>query len=115
MQMCHEVNLAPGSLTSRSRKTARWRGLLEKVHCRLAIGSGKGFTDEMSCLLRTRLRLAILVLFAGFAVRFAERITAGLDLRSSEPLVVFGEWLRDRRDGWRPPAVLWESQASFDA
>jgi serine/threonine-protein kinase len=39
-----------------------------KVRCRLAVGSGPGFTDEMSCLLRTRLRLAILVVLAGFAL-----------------------------------------------
>src|SRR5207237_7044216 len=34
-----------------------------KVRCRVAQGSdsGPGFTDEMSCLLRTRLRLAILI------------------------------------------------------
>jgi serine/threonine-protein kinase len=47
------------------------RGLASrKVRCRLAAGSGPGFTDEMSCLLRTRLRLAILVVLAGFALHF---------------------------------------------
>jgi serine/threonine-protein kinase len=41
-----------------------------KVRCRLAVSSGPGFTDEMSCLLRTRLRLAILVVLVGFALHF---------------------------------------------
>jgi serine/threonine-protein kinase len=41
-----------------------------KVRCRLAASSGPGFTDEMSCLLRTRLALAILVILVGFAVHF---------------------------------------------
>jgi serine/threonine-protein kinase len=41
-----------------------------KVRCRFAASSGPGFTDEMSCLLRTRLGLAILVMLAGFALHF---------------------------------------------
>src|SRR6266699_3147258 len=43
-----------------------------KVRCRFAEGSGSGpgFTDEMSCLLRSRLRLAILIILAGFALHF---------------------------------------------
>ena len=40
------------------------------LHCRLAVGSGPGFTHEMACLLRTRLRLAILVILVGFALHF---------------------------------------------
>src|SRR5437868_8378678 len=37
------------------------------VRCRLAAGPAPRFTDEMTCLLRTRLRLAILILLVGFA------------------------------------------------
>jgi serine/threonine-protein kinase len=36
------------------------------VRCRHVAGSGTGFTDEMSCLLRTRLRLAISIMLVGF-------------------------------------------------
>jgi serine/threonine-protein kinase len=42
----------------------------KKVRCRFAVNSGPGFTDEMSHLLRSRLRLAILVMLAGFALHF---------------------------------------------
>src|SRR5438874_4965097 len=47
-----------------------------KVRCRLAQGSdsGPGFTDEMSSLLRTRLRLAILIVLAGFALHFVRNL-----------------------------------------
>jgi serine/threonine-protein kinase len=45
-----------------------------KVACRLAVGSGTGFTDEMSGLLRTRLRLAILVLLALFVVHWLRNV-----------------------------------------
>jgi serine/threonine-protein kinase len=45
-------------------------GLSRKVRCRLASRSGLGFTDEMSCLLRTRLRLALLVMVVAFALHF---------------------------------------------
>src|SRR4051794_13698606 len=43
---------------------------------RLARGSnsGRGFTDEMSSLLRTRLRLAILIILAVFAVSFLRSV-----------------------------------------
>src|SRR5947209_1635688 len=47
-----------------------WGAVSRHVHCRLAVGSGPGFTDEMSCLLRTRLRLGILVMLVGFALHF---------------------------------------------
>src|SRR6516165_5634541 len=47
------------------------RGVVSQhVRCRLAVGSGPGFTDEMSCLLRTRLRLAILIMLVVFGVHF---------------------------------------------
>src|SRR5207244_11721491 len=42
----------------------------QKVRCRLAVGSGPGFTHEMACLLRVRLRLAILIVLVGLAFHF---------------------------------------------
>src|SRR5438552_513936 len=42
----------------------------KKVRCRLAVGSGPGFTHEMACLLRVRLRLAILIVLVGLAFHF---------------------------------------------
>jgi hypothetical protein len=44
------------------------------LRCRLAVGSGPKFTDEMSWLLRTRLRLAILVVLTGFALHFLRNV-----------------------------------------
>jgi eukaryotic-like serine/threonine-protein kinase len=41
-----------------------------KLRRRIAAGSGLGFTDQMSRLLRTRLRLAVLILLAGFIFHF---------------------------------------------
>jgi eukaryotic-like serine/threonine-protein kinase len=43
-----------------------------KLRCRFAQGSGSalGFTGEMACLLRTRLRLAILIILGAFALHF---------------------------------------------
>ena len=46
----------------------------QNVRCRLAVGSGPGFTDEMSSLLRTRLRLAILIMLVGFALHFLRNL-----------------------------------------
>jgi serine/threonine-protein kinase len=43
-----------------------------KVQCRLAPASGSGFTDEMSQLLRMRLRLAILVMLGGCVIHFLQ-------------------------------------------
>jgi eukaryotic-like serine/threonine-protein kinase len=49
----------------------RDRGVVPKqVRCRPAAGPGTGFTDELAHLLRTRLRLAILVMLVGFALHF---------------------------------------------
>src|SRR5262245_14797798 len=53
------------------------RGFSRHVHCRLAPGSGPGFTDEMSYLLRTRLRLAILIILGGFALHFLRNVLLG--------------------------------------
>jgi serine/threonine-protein kinase len=66
----HVAELPPGG----DRGAASWR-----VRCRLAAGSGTGFADEMSHLLRRRLRLAILIVLAGFAFLFLR----GLLLTSS--------------------------------
>src|SRR5438874_13733027 len=46
----------------------------QHVRCRLAAGSGPGFTDEMSHLLRTRLRLALLIVLVGFALHFLRNL-----------------------------------------
>src|SRR5262249_24703850 len=50
------------------------RSVSRHVRCRLATGSGPEFTEEMSCLLRTRLRLAILILLVGFALHFLRNL-----------------------------------------
>src|ERR1700682_6402686 len=46
------------------------------VRCRFSqcSDSGPGFTDEMSCLLRTRLRLVILIILSGFALHFLRNL-----------------------------------------
>src|SRR5437879_6445760 len=49
----------------------------EHVRCRLAAGSGPGFTDEMSQLLRGRLRLAILIILVGFISHFLRNMLVG--------------------------------------
>src|SRR5438874_10157186 len=82
-----------------------------KVRCRFARGSdsGPGFTDEMSCLLRTRLRLAILIILAGFALHFVRNLVlqeSALDHHSLRllvsgceivVLVIVSGWLWSRR------------------
>jgi hypothetical protein len=47
-----------------------------RLRCRFAKCSdtGPGLTDEMSCLLRTRLRLALLILLAGFILHFLRNL-----------------------------------------
>jgi len=45
-----------------------------KMRCRLAASSGPGFTDEMTALLRTRLRMAILVVLVPFAIHFVKNV-----------------------------------------
>jgi serine/threonine-protein kinase len=47
-----------------------------RVRCRFAKGSesGPGLTDEMSCLLRARLRLALLIILAGFTLHFLRNL-----------------------------------------
>jgi serine/threonine-protein kinase len=49
----------------------------QRLRCRLAVGSGYGFTAEMSCLHRTRLRQALLILGAGFALHFLRNLLLG--------------------------------------
>ena len=66
----------------------------QHVRCRLAVGSGSGFTDEMSHLLRTRLRLAILIVLVGLAFHFFFQLLlpgAGLDHRPIYLLFCGGE------------------------
>ncbi|HEV3082810.1 MAG TPA: serine/threonine-protein kinase [Gemmataceae bacterium] len=46
----------------------------QKLRCRLTLGSGLGFTDEMSRLLRSRLRLAILIMLVGFVFHFLKNL-----------------------------------------
>src|SRR5262249_29876500 len=56
----------------------------QKLRCRLAECSGPGFTHEMSCLLRVRLRLAILIVLIGLAFYFLFQLLlpgGGLDHR----------------------------------
>ena len=56
----------------------RYQGVVsQRVRCRLAVGSGPCFTDEMSCLLQTRLRLVILIIFVGFALHFLWTLLLG--------------------------------------
>ena len=62
---------SPEAVPQASRRKAS-----RNVRCRFAQGSDSGprFTDEMSCLLRTRLRLAILIMLAGFALHFVRNL-----------------------------------------
>jgi serine/threonine-protein kinase len=46
----------------------------QKLRCRIAASSGPGFTDDMSVLLRTRLRLAILIMLAGLLLHFLRTV-----------------------------------------
>jgi serine/threonine-protein kinase len=46
----------------------------QQVRCRLAMSSEPRFTDEMSCLLRTRLRLAIWIILSGFIVHYLRNL-----------------------------------------
>src|SRR5947209_10357131 len=47
-----------------------------RVRCRFAKGSDSvpGLTDEMSCLLRTRLRVAILIILSAFVLHFVRNL-----------------------------------------
>jgi serine/threonine-protein kinase len=62
-------NLQERPLTDRSPAEGAGR-LSHKPRCRLAVGSGTGFTDQMARLLRTRLRVATLILLVVFATHF---------------------------------------------
>src|SRR2546430_16490230 len=58
----------------------------QKVRCRLAVGSGPGFTHEIAWLLRVRLRLAIFIVLVGLGVHFLCQLLlpgAGVDHRPS--------------------------------
>jgi serine/threonine-protein kinase len=67
------ANASERHLTATSRNNRDGFGP-RKVRCRLAVGSGSGFTDEMSCVLRSRLRLAVLVMLVGFGVHFLLKV-----------------------------------------
>jgi eukaryotic-like serine/threonine-protein kinase len=62
-----------------------------RLRCRLAAGSGPGFTEEMAHLLRTRLRLAILIILVVLAVPFLRSVVRlGWGLGHGGPRLVFG-------------------------
>src|SRR5690242_15525520 len=66
----------------------------KKMRCHLATGSGPGFTHEMACLLRVRLRLAILIVLVGLAFYFLFQLLlpgVGLDHRPVYLLFCGGE------------------------
>src|SRR5258708_19141310 len=62
-----------------------------KLRCRLAQGpdSGTGFTDKMSSLLRTRLRLGILIILAGFVLHFVRNLLLQESALDHRPLRLF--------------------------
>src|SRR5438445_490622 len=62
-----------------------------RVRCRFAKGSdsGPGLTDEMSCLLRTRLRLAILIILSGFILHFLRNLLLQGSAFGHRPLYLF--------------------------
>jgi serine/threonine-protein kinase len=67
-----------------------------KVRCHVASGpgSGLGFTDDTACLLRSRLRLAVLIILAGFAFHFVRNLLLQgptLDHRLLRLVVIGGE------------------------
>src|SRR5262249_35853418 len=59
-------------------------GTSRKVQCRFAERCGAGFTDEMSRVLRTRLRLAILIILGAFVLHWLRNVLnlAGYEHRS---------------------------------
>jgi serine/threonine-protein kinase len=61
-----------------------------RVRCRLAAGSASGFTDEMTHLLRTRLRLAVLIALAGFALHFLRNLLLGHALDDRPAVLALG-------------------------
>src|SRR5437868_4734582 len=62
-----------------------------RVRCRFAKGpdSGPGFTDDISRLLRTRLRLAILIILTGFALHFVRNVLLQGSALDHRPLRLF--------------------------
>jgi serine/threonine-protein kinase len=64
----------------------------QHVRCRFAAGSGPGLTGEISSVLRTRLRLAILILLVGFALHSLRSFWLhGLAFRDRPPRIVLGD------------------------
>ena len=68
----------------RGKASRQWR-------CRFAHGSdaGLGFTDDISRLLRTRLRLAVLIILAGFALHFGQNLLLQGPAFDRRPLWLF--------------------------
>jgi serine/threonine-protein kinase len=62
------------------------RAASRPLRCRLAADSGPAFTQEMARLLRTRLRLAILIVLAGFAFHFLRNLLSLGSLYDHRPL-----------------------------
>jgi len=62
-----------------------------KVRCRFAHGSDSGprFTDDISRLLQTRLRLAVLIILAGFALHFGQNLLLQGPAFDRRPLWLF--------------------------
>src|SRR5579872_4986684 len=66
------------------------RGAASRHVCRrLAAGPGTGLTDEMSYLLRTRLRLAILIVLVGLTFHFLRNTLLGPASDRGTPWLVF--------------------------
>jgi serine/threonine-protein kinase len=64
----------------------------QHLRCRLAAGTGPGLTGEMSAVLRTRLRLAVLVLLGGFALLFLRgTLLHGLAFGQRPPRAILGD------------------------
>src|ERR1700722_15179422 len=75
--MSDPIKLRAGRLDAHFTEAAAGDGLgmaSRKVRCRLAEGSGSGLTDEMLCLLRVRLRLAILIILSAFVLHFLRNV-----------------------------------------
>ncbi len=62
-----------------------------KMHCRYSHGSDSGprFTDDISRLLRKRLRLAVLIILAGFAMHFGQNLLLQGPAFDRRPLWLF--------------------------
>jgi hypothetical protein len=69
--------------------SSREHGIVSRPARRLAAGSGPHFTEEMSYLLRKRLRLAILIVLAGSGLHFLRSMLLGPTSDRGMPWLVF--------------------------